>query len=407
MRPQVVQPSQGIPSVSETDFSLVVGGPLYQLYLGTRLARSNLDLVRRRIAVIAMICWLPLLILAAADGHLVSGVSIPFMRDPEVHIQLLLAVPLLVAAETLVHRRIRIVVLQFIHRNMIAREDLPRFQNLIASAMRVRNSAAIEIALLGVVIAAGFLMWRGNLSLTIAGVTTSSWYVIDAGSGLHLTAAGKYYAFVSLSIFRFLLLRWYFRLAIWYRFLWNVRALPLQLNLYHPDRAGGLGFLSISLVVFSPVFIAQTAALAGVIYTRILYAGEKLTDFKVEIAGAVVLCILVATLPLSFFAIQLERAGRLARREFGVLSSHYVNAFRDKWIKGNLAPEENLLGTPDLQSLADLANSFAVVNGINIVPVTKTGLIRLALAIVAPLAPLILTLVPLHEIAARLFKLIF
>lgn len=408
MRPQVVQTNpRGIPPAGEPDFSLVIGGPLYQLYLATRLARDPLDLIIRRTVVIALVCWLPLLVLTAAAGKLASGVAVPFARDPEVHIKLLLAVPLLIVAEKLVHERIRIVVLQFLHRNIIAAEDHVRYEKVIDSAMRIRDSFLIEILLFVVVIGVGFWMWRENLSLTVSSVTLSSWYAVNDGSAWHLTKAGKYYAFVSLSIFRFLLLRWYFRLLIWYRFLWDVKGLPLQFNFYHPDRAAGLGFLSISLVAFSPVFVAQTTALAGVIYTRILYSGERLTDFKVEIAGALLFCLLVVTVPLTFFTVKLERAGRIAKREFGVLSSRYVDDFRSKWVKGNVGPDEHLLGTPDMQSLADLANSFNVVVGMNILPVTKRTLMRVLLAIGAPLAPLIFTLFPLHEIVMRVFKMVF
>ena len=408
MRPQVVQTNpRGVPPAGEPDFSLVIGGPLYQLYLGTRLARSPLDLLGRRMVAVALICWLPLLLLTIAAGQFSSGVAVPFTRDPEVHIKLLFAIPMLIGAEKLVHERIRIVVLQFRHRNIIADEEQAQYEKLIASSMRMRNSAWIEIGLFVLVIAVGFWMWRENLSLTVSSVTLSSWYAFNNGSGMHLTAAGKYYAFVSLSIFRFLLVRWYYRLLIWYRFLWDVRGLPLHFNFYHPDRAGGLGFLSISLIAFAPVFIAQTTALAGVIYTRILYSGERLTDFKVEIAGALLFCILVVTLPLTFFVVQLERAGRIAKREFGVLSSHYVDDFRAKWVKGNIPPGEQLLGTPDMQSLADLGNSFNTVNSMNILPVTKRTLMRLLLAIGAPLVPLILTAIPLHEIVMRLFKMIF
>jgi hypothetical protein len=66
-----------------------------------------------------------------------------------------------------------------------------------------------------------------------------------------------------------------------------------------------------------------------------------------------------------------------------------------------------LLGTPDIQSLADLANSFAVVSQIRLVPISKEILVRLILVIALPLVPLTLTMIPLEEIARRLFKLVF
>ncbi len=55
-------PTTGQPFLKEPpDFSLVLGGPLYQLWRRTRLARDTLDLLRRRIVVLALLTWLPLL----------------------------------------------------------------------------------------------------------------------------------------------------------------------------------------------------------------------------------------------------------------------------------------------------------------------------------------------------------
>jgi hypothetical protein len=52
------------------DFSLALGGPLFQLYRRTRLSGPTLELVVRRLIVIPAIAWLPLLLLAALQGHL-------------------------------------------------------------------------------------------------------------------------------------------------------------------------------------------------------------------------------------------------------------------------------------------------------------------------------------------------
>lgn len=401
--PEVVQiNAQGKLLQNEPDFSLVAGGPLYQLYLGTRLARPALECVVRRVLSVSLICWLPLLLLASITGRLTTGVSVPFLLDPEVHIRFLIALPLLIGSEVLVHRRMRAIVAQFPERGIIAGQDQPRFEKIITSAMRMRNSVVIEVALLILVLALRHWTWGQTLTLTV-----SSWYAINNGTGLHLTAAGYYYAFVSLCIFRFILLRWYFRLFIWYRFLWQVRAMPLHFNLYHPDRAGGLGFLSLSLPAFAPIFVAQTSLLASMIFTRVLYAGQRLPAFKLDIAGILIFCVLVALLPLGFFAVQLEQASRTARLEFGTLASHYVDDFRQRWIEGGVRAGEPLLGTPDIQSLSDLANSYQVVSEFRLLPVTNQNLVRLVLWIAFPLLPLTLTMVPLEELIKRFFKLAF
>jgi hypothetical protein len=389
-------------SRSDDDFSLVLGGPLYQLYLRTRMVRPPLDLVIRRVIVIPMICWLPLLLLAGLQQHLTGGVRVPFLFDPDVHVRFLAALPLLIGAEVLVHQRMNMVVAQFVERRIIAPEDRARFQSLIESGMRLRNSVAFELFLLAFVFTAGHWIWSQNVSLSI-----STWYAVHEGRGAGFTLAGYWYVFVSLPFFRFILYRWFFRFFIWYRFLWQVRAMPLHFNLYHPDRAGGLGFLSASALAISPVLVAQSMAFAGFIFSRILYAGQKLPVFKMEIAGWIVLMVLVAVVPLSFFSVQLERAGRVARSEFGALASHYVDDFRRKWMQGSAPAGEQLLGSSDIQSLADMGNSYSVVSEMRLFPITKQTLIRLVIMIALPLLPLTLTMFPLDQMIERIFKFMF
>jgi len=59
----------------------------------------------------------------------------------------------------------------------------------------------------------------------------------------HLTAAGYWLAFVSIPLFQFILFRWYMRLVLWFRLLWQISRLNLHLTAAHPDREGGIGFL--------------------------------------------------------------------------------------------------------------------------------------------------------------------
>jgi hypothetical protein len=386
---------------ADTDFSLGVGGPLYQLYLRTRLVRPPLDRVVRRVIVIPLICWLPLFLLSALQGHLTGGVRVPFFYDPDVHLRFLAALPLLIGAEVVMHARMRAIVEQFVERGIIAPEDRARFQGLIQSGMRLRNSVAFEVILLVFVFTAGHWIWNKNISLSV-----STWYSLREGGRPGFTAAGYWYAFFCLPFFRFILYRWYFRIFIWYRFVWQVRKMPLHFNLYHPDRVGGLSFLSNSALAIIPISVAQTIAFAGLIFSRILYAGTTLPAFKLEIVGWVVFMLLLAVAPLGFFSFQLERAGRQARRELGVLASQYVDGFRQKWVQGG-APSGELLGSSDIQSLADMGNSYSVVNEMRLFPLTKQTLIRLVIMIVLPLLPLTLTIFPLDQMVARIFKFIF
>jgi len=378
----------------------VLGGPLYQMYLRSGLIRPSADLVGRRILVFIVVAWLPLAVLTLAGGSAFGGVQVPFAFDLGVHARLLLALPLLIAAELIVHQRVQATVRQFVDRGIVAPEDRARFDAIIASVMRLRNSAVIEIALAGLSITVGYWVWRERMAMQIA-----SWYVeLDPAGAGSLTAAGWWYAFVSLNLFRFVLLRWYFRLLVWYVFLWRVSRLPLRLNPLHPDRAGGLGFIGNSVFAFIPLLVAQTAVLAGVIGNRILHEGAALPAFYMEIASAVALLMALVLAPLPFFIFQLARAKREGAREYGLLAMRYVDEFRDKWLGGRRPAGEPLVGSADLQSLADLAGAHDVLREMRVLPFSLQTIVRLAIVVAVPYLPLVLAMIPLEELVGRLIS---
>src|SRR5271154_2537245 len=92
---------------STPDFSLVLGGPLFHLYRRMHLSLDGLELLRRRMLVITLFAWLPLLFLSVLDGHSLGGaIKIPFLYDVEAQVRFLIALPLLIILEVIVHRRI-------------------------------------------------------------------------------------------------------------------------------------------------------------------------------------------------------------------------------------------------------------------------------------------------------------
>lgn len=97
----------------ESDFSLVMGGPLYQLYLRSHLAKPPLELLPRRIVTAIVITWVPLALLSLFIGRAVGAVEVPFVEHLAVHVRFLISLPLLIAAEVFVHKRIITSVKQF------------------------------------------------------------------------------------------------------------------------------------------------------------------------------------------------------------------------------------------------------------------------------------------------------
>jgi AcrR family transcriptional regulator len=386
------------------DFSLVLGGPLYQLLRWSHMSGDALELVRQRIIIMSLLAWLPLLVLSALEGQALGGsAAVPFLLDVEVHVRFLVALPLLIAAELVVHQRMRFVVRQFLERNLIPESALTRFDAAIASAFRLRNSVLAEVLLIAFVYVVGVLLiWRHY-----TGLATATWYAVPTVEGLKLSLSGMWYGYVSLAIFQFLLIRWYFRMFIWMRFLWQVSRIDLSLVPTHPDRVGGLGFLSNTVYAFTPLAVAHGAQLAGWIANRIFYLGAALPDFKVEIAVVVIFLLCVVLGPLLLFAPQLAQAKRTGNREYGTLAERYVREFDAKWLRGGAPRDEALVGSGDIQSLADLGNSFEVVRTMRIAPITREAVLQLAAATLAPVVPLALTMMSLEELLKTLGGVLF
>ena len=395
---RAMKPGDASPNHEARSLSLVLGGPLYQLFIRSRLARPPLELLHRRIIALVLITWLPLAVLSLVEGNAMGGVDVPFFKHLAVHVRFLIALPLLIMAEIIVHQRVMSVVAQFSSRQLISPEVQSRFDAAIASAVKLRNSVVAELVLLILAFTVGYSVWK---QLTLG---RGSWY---GSHGVPNTLAGYWYVFVSLPVFRFILLRWGFRLLIWYRFLWSVSRLPLRLNALHPDHAGGLGFLGRTPFAFMPVFLAQTCILSGVIADHIWQDGAKLPQFKLEIVAILLLQVLLGYFPLLFFTPKLARARRLGLCEYGVVAMNYVTSFRQKWITSPTEKKEPLLGTSDIQSLADLTNSFEVVQEMNLLPFNTKSVVRLAIILVLPILPLFLTMIPLSEIIDRVLKMAF
>ncbi len=388
----------------DADFSVVIGGPLYQALRRARLTGTALQLVRRRIVALVTAAWIPLLALSAVDGKAWGhAVAVPFLYDIDAHARFLIALPLLIVAELVVHGRMRPVVVQFVTLGLVGKAGRERFEAAIDRAMRLRDSVLAELMLFALVYGVGILvLWRYYVALTAA-----TWYATPTPGGRELQLAGWWYFLVSLPLFQFLLLRWYFRLFIWARFLWHVSRIDMKYAPMHPDGNGGLGFLSRIAYAFAPLLVAQGTLLAGMIANRIFFEGAKLTDFKVEIFTFVATIVLVVLGPLLVFVGPLSRARRAGLREYSHLAKRHLDEFEGKWLHGGAEAGELLVGNPDVSSLTDMASSFDVVREMRIVPITRTLVVQLVVMSLLPLVPLLLTMISVEELLGQFVKIVF
>jgi hypothetical protein len=380
------------------DFSIVLGGPVYDFLQRIGLVKVGLPNNLRRIVTVVVITWVPLVLLSLKDGLVIgNGVQIPLLLDYSTYARLLIGLPLLFAAEVVIDPAIRSAVKEFVDARLIQEKELPEFERVLHRAQRLRDSVIPELVLLLLAFFPVFLFrhdWQAG--------AVSSWHSTAKG----LTAAGWWYATVSAPFVRFFLYRWAFRYFIWTALLWKLSRTPLHLIPTHPDRAAGLGFLGITQARFGVLFCALGCSFAGHIANSVTHEGAKLASFKILIAAFAALCVLVGVCPLVLWVPKLARVRRTGLREYSALGNQYTEEFDRKWIHYSEPPSEPLLGSGDIQSLADLANSYQVIKEMSIAPITKGLVIKLAVLASAPLIPVIVAATPTSEIVNAILKMV-
>jgi hypothetical protein len=152
------------------DFSLVLGDPVFRFFRKVRLSGDHLEFLYRRLTTIILIVWVPLLLLDNLGPHAASMGRLSFLYDVEVQVRFLIALPVLIWAELIVHSRIRPVIRRLVERGIVREEDLPRFEAAIDGAARLRNSIPVEVALLICIYTLGLWLWNSRF-----GIVTPTW----------------------------------------------------------------------------------------------------------------------------------------------------------------------------------------------------------------------------------------
>jgi len=344
----------------------------------------------------AAIAWVPMLLLAVAE-RLVGGrpeATSLFLHDFTIHVRLLVAIPAMIVSDSLSAAAIQRCEEHLQGSGIVGSSE--RLRAGIETSRRVRGSLVVSvvIALLvfGIAIAAGS---RGDGMAALANMETqhgASW-------------AGVWHGFVAFPMFRFFLLRWLFHWLVWAGFLFWIKRLDLKLVATHPDRAGGLGFLCVPVsaaigVVFG---FSATAAMAwrNAVLSQVTTFGH--VRIQAALLGAIWAVLLLA--PLIVFAPRLLRLKRIALVEYSRLGHEYTQAFQDKWIRDR-HDTEALLGTPDLQSLADLGTALDVVQSLRPTPIDVHLVLPVAIVYGISLLPAVLSQLSLEELLARLIKVV-
>jgi hypothetical protein len=387
-----------VTSVPVETFSITHGGPLHQLLVRLGNAGDERRRVVRRALFAVLITWLPLLLLSVAQG-LAWGhqIRIPFLDDLAVNVRLLITVPILVLAESRIDRRWHDLVVEFVRSELVDEKTIPAFEAVVNRTIAWRDRVLPEILL-----ALASVLTSVFVRTEVLESGTSDWHVLGSGE---MSAAGWWFIAVSTPVFRFLLLRWIWRMCLWTSFLWSATRIDLFLVATHTDLAAGLGFLSEGQKAFSPIVFAGGAVIAAEVANAIAYEGATLSSLKAPMIAYGVLAVIFLIAPLLVVAPVLLKVKRRALLQYGAQVTIHNQLFDRKWIQGDRPAGETLLGNPDASSLADFGSGFAVVRQMRLVPIDKPTLIALAVSAALPMLPVILYATPPAQLI-RLLKML-
>jgi hypothetical protein len=376
------------------DFSLL-GGPLYRLGCRLGLVHDRTNTVALGL-VLGAFPWIVLVALALVEG---LGPVLFSIEAIGAHVRLLVAIPLLFVCEAFIDPRFTAFVHEMVRSQVVPATARPALESEIARITRWRDGWLPEAFLLLAAVLLALTMRNENFFDYLSGLTGGS----KPSAVGKTTWTSQWYWMVCMPLFRFLLLRWLWRLALWCFFLWRVSRLELRLVPTHPDRAGGLGFLELVHTEFAPLVLAISATQSASLAQDIALDRMTFDAIYPSVAFVLLADAVLFVGPLYIFFLKLWRCKVKGMSDYSAFAERYVNEFDRKWLGAHPGPGEPLLGTADIQSLADLSNSVSIVRDMRLVPVSSSILMYLAVAALVPLLPLVLFKYPIADLLAKFF----
>ena len=384
-----------------------VEGPSQKLFRKLKLTGSTDTLILRKVIFFLILAWLPLLIFSLIDSTAYnSEIEIPLLFDFVLYVRVFLVIPLVFIAERIFNSTMYGSLNHFVESGIIAENNVDEYKSILKIFGKYKDSGIIDLLVFMLAYAIVILVlsniWK---SYGESGSLTSWQYSKDVQGQISL--GGYWYAFITIPIYIFFFARLLWKFLLWSFVLYKISKINLNLFPTDPDRSGGLGFLGQNQLYFGLLGFIQTSIFSAEIASKILYAGTVITDYKSFIIGILALFTLIIICPMMFFTNKLIKTKLNGILEYSVTSHMYVSAFHDKWIDGKNSENENLLGSADIQSLADLSGSYDIVKTMIPLPIDLRAVITLVLLVTVPFSPLILFVIPLDQLFKEMAGFIF
>jgi hypothetical protein len=186
----------------------------------------------RRALLFALLTWVPIVVWAAATGHLWNDTGGErLLQHYGVHVRCLLAIPLLILADEAMHNAAKHMASQFVSSGVVGPGQRAGFDRIIGDVRRLRERSPVWVLLLGAAFAWPVADQPARHDDAMA------WAVSADGT---LGFGGWWSAYVVRPIFLALIMGWLWPMLLVAWWFWRVGRLDLSLVPTHPDRTCGL-----------------------------------------------------------------------------------------------------------------------------------------------------------------------
>jgi hypothetical protein len=390
--------------------SLVRGDLLFRLQRKVGLIPEQGLGIMRRALFWSLLAWLPTAVWAWMKvGFLPAEGSEPLLVHYAVNARLLLAIPLFIMAEGMMHSTLTKLLPRLVSSGVVPPSEREHLRSVLIGIASLRDSVLPWIAIGAALISFFWLSAPKEVphELLWVGPQSAAAQAGHAGpDGTSIGFGAWWYLYVGRTIFLALLLAWFWRVVLLGVLFKRIAGLKLSLVPTHPDRCAGLGFMARIPIMFVPVVLGISSVFASGWAHQLVYHGVAIASLKIEIIAFVIILPLLCVLPFISFLGLMLRTKKRGLLDYGDLISSHGRLVRERWIEGKVIEDAPILDAPELGPIADTAAPYELIAKIRPLPLTMGSLMPLVGAAVLPMIILVALELPLKTILMTAMKIL-
>lgn len=356
----------------------------------------------QQIVMVVSITWVPMAVLAAIQGVAVGPTQpLSFLEDAGIYGRFFVALPLLLLTPSKFRFKFQQIMQHFLTSGLLKKEDQDRFTAILASNLRLRFSRWADWVCLAIVygMSAAQVLLPG-----FAQGVSATWRAVGPAEQRTLSWATWYFLAVAQPVYVFVVLHFLYRVGLWWRTLWMISRLDLQLRGAHPDGGGGLMFVSLSLRPCRLPAFALATSVAGRFANLVLATGVSVMSYKFAIGIIAAIITALFTGPLFFFFDQLKKTRFRAWLGYGRAEMEQLRQFEQKWI--GRTGQANMLEVQDFSAVIDLNSTVEKAQQMARLPFRRSQVLGLFVAPLLPFLPVLALQIPIKDLLMMLKQLL-